>query len=226
MNVIGVALDPRSLHLSWSPPALDQQNGNIITYGVRIMDLQDGSVRKMETPDLRTTLTVSDLHPYYYYNFTVTAVTLVGEGPYTSPKSIQMPQDGMFRVYSPTIIIVHNFDIHCYFPHFSTCLVPSTSPLHLKITNLAPRTVFLTWDPPPLEDHNGIITGYTVEVFDVENSQTNEVETTETSITRSGLQHGQKYTFTVAAKTVIGRGPFSDSASIITPSVNDSSKCT
>lgn len=96
----------------------------------------------------------------------------------------------------------------------------------MKITNLDPRTVFLTWDPPPPEDHNGIITGYTVQVFDVENSRTSEVETTETGITRSGLKHGQKYTFSVAAKTVIGRGPFSDSVSIITPSVNDSSKCT
>ena len=99
MNVIGVALDSRFLHLSWSPPALDQQNGNIIKYGVHVMDLQDGSVRKLETPDLRTTLTVSDLsdlHPYYHYNYTVTAFTLVGEGPYTSPESIQMPQDGRF----------------------------------------------------------------------------------------------------------------------------------
>lgn len=99
MNVIGVALDSRSLHLSWSPPALDQQNGNIIKYGICIMDLQDGGVQKMETPDLRTTLTVSDLHPYYYYNFTVTAFTLVGKGPYTSPESIQMPQDGKFICY-------------------------------------------------------------------------------------------------------------------------------
>ena len=120
MNVIGVALDSRSLHLSWSPPALDQQNGNIIKYGVHIMDLQDGSVRKMETPDLRTTLTVPNLHPYYYYNFTVTAFTLVGEGPYTSPESIQMPQDGMFRIYSPTMIVVHNLTfiaVFLTFPH-------------------------------------------------------------------------------------------------------------
>lgn len=86
--------------------------------------------------------------------------------------------------------------------------------------------MFLTWDPPPTEDHNGIITGYIVEVFDVENSQTNEEETSETSITRSGLKPGQTYTFAVAAMTVIGRGPFSDPIPIIILSVNDSSKCT
>ena len=39
---------------------------------------------------------------------------------------------------------------------------PSAAPLNLTGFVLSSRAVQLTWDPPPITDQNGIISGYTV----------------------------------------------------------------
>ena len=62
--------------------------------------------------------------------------------------------------------------------------------------------------PPPLEEQNGVITGYTVQVegpdssreFSVQNASTTSVEV-------SGLKPFTSYTFHVSAMTKAGTGP-------------------
>lgn len=94
-NVMAVASDSSTLHVTWSPPRLEQQNGNIIQYGINITNIQSGEVTQfIITSDLIASLTIPQLHPHYYYKYTVTAFTSVGNGPYSPPRSIQMPQDG------------------------------------------------------------------------------------------------------------------------------------
>ena len=93
-NVRAVASDSSTLHLTWIPPPLEEQNGNIVQYGINITNLQSGKVAQFLTSDSSATYTVSGLHPYYLYNYTVTAFTSVGHGPYSPPGYVQMPQDG------------------------------------------------------------------------------------------------------------------------------------
>ena len=95
-DIVAVVSGPRTLHLTWSPPALDEQNGFIVQYGINITDIQNGEFVQFTVRDYATSLTIPDLHPYYYYNYTVTAFTLVGNGPYSPTGYIQMPEDGIY----------------------------------------------------------------------------------------------------------------------------------
>ena len=40
-----------------------------------------------------TMLLIDTLHPYYVYNFFISAATVVGQGPYSTVLSVQTPQD-------------------------------------------------------------------------------------------------------------------------------------
>ena len=64
---------------------------------------------------------------------------------------------------------------------------------------------------------NGVITGYTVKVENTGSGETSLFTTTETVYTVSTLIPYQSYNISVAASTMVGRGPFSASTSIITP---------
>jgi hypothetical protein len=89
-----VASDSKTLYITWSPPLREDQNGNILHYGINITDLQSGEVTQFTTSDSVTSIVIQHLHPHYYYNYTITAFTSVGNGPYSPSNSIQMPQDG------------------------------------------------------------------------------------------------------------------------------------
>ena len=44
-----------------------------------------------------TSFTVTSLHPFYIYQFIVSAYT-VNPGPFTEPSILQMPQDGKNKI--------------------------------------------------------------------------------------------------------------------------------
>ena len=85
------AQGPRSLFLSWSPPPPGERNGEILQYKVNITEEETGSTSHYFTHQPH--LTVTPLHPFYSYSYTVTAFTEVGHGPYSPPGSIPMPAD-------------------------------------------------------------------------------------------------------------------------------------
>ena len=93
-NVSAVAIDSRTLYLSWLPPREEERNGQIKLYLVNLTDYDSGKIMQFLTEGLVSSLTVLNLHPYYFYNITVTAFTVVGNGPYSPTAYIQMPQDG------------------------------------------------------------------------------------------------------------------------------------
>lgn len=86
--------DPRTLHLAWSTPLQDERNGEIIQYGINLTDIQSGEVMHFFAYDSVTSVTIQHLHPHYYYNYTLTAFTSAGNGPYSPTDYVQMPQDG------------------------------------------------------------------------------------------------------------------------------------
>ena len=78
--------------------------------------------------------------------------------------------------------------------------------------------VIVTWQPPPPEHQNGIVTAYVVSVSLEGNDTTPQYyNTTSLSLTLVGLLPFSTYTVAVAAETDIGRGPFSTSFTIHTP---------
>lgn len=67
------------------------------------------------------------------------------------------------------------------------------------------------------EDLNGVITGYTVKVENADSGETSLFTTTEAMYIVSALIPYQTYNISVAASTMVGRGPFSASTPVITP---------
>ena len=68
----------------------------------------------------------------------------------------------------------------------------------------------MSWQPPLLIDHNGVITGYMVEYTNVRTSESESEIASETMLPISGLVPFVEYSVTVAAINVNGTGDRSD----------------
>jgi len=76
-----------------------------------------------------------------------------------------------------------------------------------------PRSINVSWEPPPEGEQNGEITGYVIHYTRVGSNNTmRDVITTgsRTTLALSGLDAFVNYLVEVAARTVNGTGPFSD----------------
>ena len=89
----GNALSSTGITLFWDPPPTDEQNGIITRYVISITEVETD--RSFSLFSATTSVNVTSLHPYYTYNCTIAAVTIVGEGPYTRTITIVTFQDGM-----------------------------------------------------------------------------------------------------------------------------------
>ena len=88
---------------------------------------------------------------------------------------------------------------------------PSSPPQNVMVTSVNPVSLRVSWQPPPLIDHNGPITGHVIQYTRVGSSDMMSVNVTSgTTHTIQGLIAYVNYFVTVAAMTVNGTGPFSD----------------
>ena len=74
-------LSSSSVHLSWSPPPEDQQNGDILGYTIIVTQVSSSTSEqsiRFEMSELE--FTVISLHPASVYEFSVSAATSAGEG--------------------------------------------------------------------------------------------------------------------------------------------------
>ena len=94
---MGVAVNSRTILLSWEPPPADQHNGVLRHYIIRVIEMETGQVRRYNSTT--TSLQVPLLHPYYTYEWNVSAYT-VGEGPHTNLSSVRTPQDSEFCLHT------------------------------------------------------------------------------------------------------------------------------
>ena len=70
---------------------MEHHNGVITEYRVNVTVTNTGEQFQLATGD--TEITISNLHPYYLYMCTVTAVT-VAEGPYTASIAVRTAEAG------------------------------------------------------------------------------------------------------------------------------------
>ena len=77
-------------------------------------------------------------------------------------------------------------------------------------------TLTLTWDPPHIEEQNGIIREYLVNITEIETGETFLHSTPMTCITATGLHPFYVYESIVTAVT-IGPGPYSSNFTIQMP---------
>ena len=90
-NVTGSATSSTSIEVTWDPPARNVQNGYIVQYRVTVTETETNTVSKSNVTD--TSLTVTSLHPYYVYTFSVAAET-VGIGPYSDGVNVTTDEAG------------------------------------------------------------------------------------------------------------------------------------
>ena len=80
--------------------------------------------------------------------------------------------------------------------------------------------MFISWLPPAVEGHNGIITSYTLRIVEVGTSQFDVYErnSSHSEILIGGLQPSTEYECLLAAENEVGFGPFSEPLKVTTPS--------
>ena len=84
------------------------------------------------------------------------------------------------------------------------------------VVNTTSTAIVLSWQPPPIEDQNGAITGYVLNITLLETGESQEVLTGSTNYTLDPVMPNTLYTAAVAAQTSAGRGPFSAVVSVRT----------
>ena len=97
-----------------------------------------------------------------------------------------------------------------------TIIAPSSAPLQLKSHVIDSRTLRLSWSVPEPSDHNGVIRGYHIELYETETDTTQQYETTTTHVVISSLHPDYTYEWSVAAVTV-AEGPYSNTVNVTTP---------
>ena len=90
-RVSAVSSNSTSIHLSWNPPPVEQQNGEIDFYIVVCIELNTGATLSRHRTEMTDT-TITGLHPYYTYRCNVSAIT-VGEGPFSDSVEVTTLED-------------------------------------------------------------------------------------------------------------------------------------
>ena len=96
-------------------------------------------------------------------------------------------------------------------------LVPSGPVANITGFADSPYSVTLMWIPPPNDQHNGVLTGYVVNVAILENNGSFSQISQNSSLILDTLKPFRTYTFAIAAMTVVGVGPTGDLITIKTP---------
>ena len=78
------------------------------------------------------------------------------------------------------------------------------------------RTITFSWEAPLFEERNGVIVSYDLIVTLLGTSNDQQYTTSSTSYTVTGLIPYSYYTYAVAASTVIGTGPYTAIATVMT----------
>ena len=77
--------------LQWSAPPSEHSNGIIRAYTVTVSEHETGRSYNLSSP--QTELSIGNLHPFYWYNFSVCAVT-IAQGPCTELYTLQTLEHG------------------------------------------------------------------------------------------------------------------------------------
>lgn len=88
--------------------------------------------------------------------------------------------------------------------------------MNLSVSAITSTSAILSWYPPRITDHNGIITEYTVRLIKEQNLEPVVYTTTNNSLMVASLEPYTQYSYTVSASTSQGQGPFSNFVSFQT----------
>ncbi|XP_018349045.1 PREDICTED: Down syndrome cell adhesion molecule-like protein Dscam2 isoform X4 [Trachymyrmex septentrionalis] len=111
-GVKAVVSSATSIIVSWQPPL--KSNGNITSYNVHIRGMgSEGKWHRRALPPYQTSYQAEDLHKRSQYEFTIAAVTSVGEGPQTPSVMVSPSSEVRAAIYSfgTTLIVPWKQDV-------------------------------------------------------------------------------------------------------------------
>ncbi|XP_055537203.1 neogenin isoform X3 [Wyeomyia smithii] len=176
---------------------------------VRGQAISDREIHLQWEPPLVSTAEISKYRVYYaeidngdeMYSDTTTTEILINElRPYTEYTLYVMPwnQIGMGDPSLEIVVKTHSS-------------IPSEPPSNVSLEATSSTSVTIRWQPPPVEDRNGQITGYKIRYR--KNKKPLQVETTPANVRHwelKGLERLSAYQVKIAAMTVNGSGPFTE----------------
>ena len=94
---------------------------------------------------------------------------------------------------------------------------PGSAPQNFTAVASGRTSAWFSWDPPSVDDHNGVISYYLLRLIDTSFNLTDiTINTTNRSYSIDTLEEYVRYSCLVAAGTVAGVGPYSSPVLITT----------
>ncbi|XP_030646363.1 LOW QUALITY PROTEIN: protein sidekick-1 [Chanos chanos] len=196
-----------SVLVQWLPPKDESVNGVLVGYRLYYRELQydstppeskktiNGSSSRADLTAKSTVKTVSDpsltefeltqLQKYRRYEIVMTAYNIIGESPASAPVEVFVGE-----------------------------AAPSVAPQNIQVNTLSSTQLEVQWEPPPVETQNGIIQGYKIHYWEMDNqNETEKVKILflpETTIRLKNLTSYTFYLVKLSAFNAAGDGPFSE----------------
>ena len=93
LNPSATVIDSHTLLFMWEQPLQELRNGIIRQYHISVTEVD--TRQQFQVVSTTTSVSVSSLHPYYTYQWAVSAFT-TGRGPFSQSQMIMTPEDGIF----------------------------------------------------------------------------------------------------------------------------------
>ncbi|XP_058463855.1 neogenin isoform X2 [Malaya genurostris] len=176
---------------------------------IRGRAMSDKEIHLQWDPPLVSIAEISKYRVYYaeidngdemYSDTTSTEIIISELRPYTEYTLYVMPwnQVGMGDPSLEIVVKTHSS-------------IPSESPSNVSLEATSSTSITIRWQPPPVEERNGQITGYKIRYR--KNKKPLQVETTPANVRHwelKGLERLSAYQVKIAAMTVNGSGPFTE----------------
>ncbi|XP_078355122.1 protein sidekick-1-like isoform X24 [Oculina patagonica] len=187
-NVTGHNKSSTSILVTWHDVPAADQNGIILTYTITYVSLVENHNGNVTVNYPDHQTTLTGLREYVNYSITVLASTVKGDGPASSP-----------------IIVITDQD------------KPDGAPQNVRVQNSSSTSILIMWDEVPADQHNGIITGYTITYHSQTENDNGSVLVGPNDRQKelTNLKEYVNYNISVFASTVKGAGPASDPVIVV-----------
>ena len=228
-NFNATAINSTAILLTWSEPPTPY--GIVVSYNITynfsevqtdvgsgmisplVMDYTEAPASVLVDAGDGNSYLVTGLNEYTVYVFEIFASTRIGSGPSTQ----ETARTQHTRKHRSLLLCEHQeFHLNSLF----LITDPHAPPENIQISVTGSRMAVLSWNSPPSEDQNGIITYYLLLIMEEQFNISDRVINTTTAVTTytvTDLEEYNNYTCRVAAATRIGPGPYSAPIDFSTP---------
>ena len=100
-NVTTMVIGLTSISVSWNPPPIPDQNGDIIGYQLVITNVnRSSSLVNVVNVTNMTSYVAINLQEFEVYSFEIAAMTVIGLGPFSDVVTNQTFEDGKYHIHT------------------------------------------------------------------------------------------------------------------------------